>query len=299
MSRYRKIDVRIWNDEKFRSLSADAKLIFIFILTHPGMTSLGAMRATVPGMAAELGTLSKGFREGFGELLRKGLIECDNEAAYVGIPKFLKYNGPENPNVVKSWATALDLIPECRLKPLLLNRARECAEALGEGFAKGLPEPFRKGMPNPEQEQEQEQELIPDEKSGPKNSASKPAKKKRTSVFSWLNAEDLRDVAKLIEWHRRASRAPNPVIGQTDQDRLNVVSAAVKSWDKADDPVKLFAWIIGNKRWDTIREVDEDTAHRLIKQHLAGGAAAATRKGGTSSSAEIIADLFPETGVSS
>ena len=54
MGRYRKIDPRIWNDEAFRALSDRGKLVFLFILTHPHMTSLGAMRASTLGLAAEL-----------------------------------------------------------------------------------------------------------------------------------------------------------------------------------------------------------------------------------------------------
>lgn len=53
MSRYRKIDVRIWNDAKFRDLSDNAKLVFFFLLIHPNITALGAMRATIAGLAAE------------------------------------------------------------------------------------------------------------------------------------------------------------------------------------------------------------------------------------------------------
>lgn len=173
MARYRKVDTRVWNDAKFRTLSADAKLIFLFLLTHPAMTSLGAMRATIPGMAAELGTLSKGFGEGFGELSRKGFVECDETASFVALRNFLKYNGPENPNVVKSWESALDLIPECAMKALVLQRAVACVDALGETFSKGLPIPFRKGMPNQEQEQEPEPEQ---EQEPEKEESSEPAK---------------------------------------------------------------------------------------------------------------------------
>lgn len=178
MAKYRKVDVRIWNDEKFRALSCDGKLIFMFLLTHPNMTSLGAMRATMSGLAEELGTLSKGFREGFGELFRKGFVERDETASFVSVKNFLKYNGPENPNVVKSWESSLDLIPECKLKTLVVQRAKECAESLGEHFAKGLPEPFRKGMPNQEQEQEQEQEPEPEQE----QDTPKPPKAKSKST---------------------------------------------------------------------------------------------------------------------
>ncbi len=66
--RYRKVSTQIWNDEKFRGMSDDGQMVFLFLLTHPHMTSLGAMRATIPGLAAEKGwtteRLSEGFREG-------------------------------------------------------------------------------------------------------------------------------------------------------------------------------------------------------------------------------------------
>lgn len=65
MARYRKIDPRIWNDEKFASLSHEAQRAFFFILTHPSMTSLGAFRISAAGMAQELGLTEKGFQEPF------------------------------------------------------------------------------------------------------------------------------------------------------------------------------------------------------------------------------------------
>ena len=56
MSHHRKIDVRIWNDQKFLSLSERGKLAFLMLLTHPMMTALGAMRGTcvavTPGQVA-------------------------------------------------------------------------------------------------------------------------------------------------------------------------------------------------------------------------------------------------------
>ena len=116
MARYRKIDSRVWNDAKFRSLSDNAKLVFVMLLTHPNMTALGAMRATVSGLAEELGWETEAFREAFQEASAKGMAEHDPKACFVALPNFLKYNGPESPNVVKAWASALDLLPECALK---------------------------------------------------------------------------------------------------------------------------------------------------------------------------------------
>lgn len=170
MARYRKVDPRIWNDEKFVALSDRAKLVFLLLLTHPHMTALGAMRATIPGMAAELNWTTEDFREAFAEVFRKALVEHDEKASYVCLPNFLKYNSPESPNVIKSWVSAVDLIPECKLKRLLLFRVKDFTEGLTKGFTeaftKAFAEVFRKAMPNQEQEQEQEQE--------PKNPLSPP-----------------------------------------------------------------------------------------------------------------------------
>lgn len=156
MAKYRKIDPRIWNDAKFRTMSDNGKLAFLFLLTHPHMTALGAMRATVAGLAEELGWNTEAFREGFTEGLLKGMAEHDPKACLIALPNFIRYNSPESPNVVKAWVGALDLLPECALKTRTISRAKAFAEALPEAFTKALPEAFAKGMPYPEQEQEQE-----------------------------------------------------------------------------------------------------------------------------------------------
>ena len=43
--KYRKISPCIWNDAKVRELSDKGKLALLFLLTHPHMTPLGAIRA--------------------------------------------------------------------------------------------------------------------------------------------------------------------------------------------------------------------------------------------------------------
>lgn len=158
MSRYRKVDPRIWNDAKFRELSDSAKLVFFMLLTHPSMTSIGAMRATVAGLAEELGWELEAFLEAFREPLVKGMVEQDKKACLIALPNFVKYNPPESPNVVKAWASALDLLPECDLKIRVIARSVAFAKGMNEAFAKALPEAFAKPMPYQKQEQEQEQE---------------------------------------------------------------------------------------------------------------------------------------------
>lgn len=170
MSRYRKVDPRIWNDEKFRDLSDSAKLVFFMLLTHPNMTSIGAMRATVAGLAEELGWELEAFREAFRQVLSKGMAEHDQKACLISLPQFVKYNPPESPNVVKAWTGALDLLPECELKNRVVARAAAFARGMNKGFAEALPIAFAKSMaktmPIQEQEQEQEQEQNKEAPSG-------------------------------------------------------------------------------------------------------------------------------------
>ena len=124
MARYRKIDSRMWNDEKVRTFSDDGKLSFLFLLTHPAMTAVGAMRATLPGLAAELSWPEKRFRTAIAPAIQLGMVEVNEVAAYVALPNFLRYNEPQGPNSVKAWTTALEAIPECAEKARLLARCQ-------------------------------------------------------------------------------------------------------------------------------------------------------------------------------
>lgn len=226
MARYRKIDPRIWNDEKFASLSHEGQRAFLFILTHPSMTSLGAFRATKEGIEAELGIDTKGLSKPFQELLSKGLIKYDESRFLVFAPNFLKYNQPENPNVVKGWAGCLDLLPECPLLAEVLQRAKLCAsansktskafsealgrvtETLSERYAKQL----SKGLAIQEQEQEQEYKDVSDETSSSANA----------NVRECESAED--NQADLFEKGVAAAtvgRTPAPKNGQTESKPLS------------------------------------------------------------------------------
>jgi hypothetical protein len=166
MARYRKIDTRMWGDVKFRALSSppppSSKYLWIFLLTGLHTTNLpGLFRAGEMALAEELGWQLEGFREGFRELFDQGLVKADWEARVVWIPNAIKYNPPDNPNVVKSWRVAWDEVPECSLKAEAYQGFKAFTEALGEGFAKAFQEGcgkgLAKGMANQEQEQEQEQ----------------------------------------------------------------------------------------------------------------------------------------------
>jgi hypothetical protein len=145
VSRYRKVDPRIWNDKKFRSLTDQGKLVFLLLLTHPGMTALGAMRGTPEGLAAEIHWKPEVFVEAFQKVLFQGMAKHDPEASLIVLPNFLRYNRPESPNVVKAWVGAVDLLPECDLKTEVITSARDIAEGMSDGFKQAFVGAFGNG----------------------------------------------------------------------------------------------------------------------------------------------------------
>lgn len=185
MARYRKIDPRIWNDEKFRTMSHEGQRLFLFVLTHPSLTMIGAMRATQSGLSEELGLDAKAFREAFGEALSNGMLKYDEKAFLLWLPNFLKYNAPESPNVVKSWGSALDLLPECDLRKEVLSSAKAFISTMSKAFTEALPKAFKEALPKaisktiPNQEQEQEQDI----RNTKEKSASRKSDDFRVSVF--------------------------------------------------------------------------------------------------------------------
>lgn len=145
MALYRKIDPRIWNDAKFRKLSLYGKLVFLFLLTHPNQTSLGAMRATIPGLACEIEMDLEAFRVAFGEALSLGLIEHDPKASCVFIPNFVRYQSAESPNTIRAWAKQVEWIPECSLKTRAIASLEGYAEGLSQAFRVAFREAFGDG----------------------------------------------------------------------------------------------------------------------------------------------------------
>lgn len=168
--RYRKISVWIWNDAKFMALSHDAKLIVFFMLTHPALTQIGALRANVPGLACELGMDLEVFSKGFKEVLAQGIVKHDTKLL-IWFPNFLKYNPPESPNVVKSWHYGYNELPESQLKADILEGVKGIVDGLSQGFreafTKTFAEDLAQGFPN--QRTESREQRAQEESTNPFN----------------------------------------------------------------------------------------------------------------------------------
>ena len=139
MARYRKIDVRMWNDRKFRELSDNGKLAFILLLTHPDTTQIGTIRTRVSNLADELGWQRDAMSHAIKEVTLNGMIDADEKAGLIVINNFLKYNAPSSPNAFKSWCELIDLMPECDLLDKHVARLKTFVDGLSVGMRNAIP----------------------------------------------------------------------------------------------------------------------------------------------------------------
>ena len=245
--RYRKIDTGIWNDEKFHALSDDGKLAFFFFLTHPHMTAVGAMRATIPGLAAEMGWTPQRLRRAIQAPLANNMIEVNESTSYVAIPKFLKYNEPTAPNsVIKAWPQALSSIPECPQKGALISRCLDylqgCTPKFQVAIGDAMKDAIRYGIPHgrpeasPIQEHEQEQELEQeDDPLSPLGNAP--------NVCGSLTEEHIRQ-----RWNRIPGVKPCREVGTTIRRRIRTLIQEKPSqewWDRFFQQVEASDFLCG------------------------------------------------------
>ncbi|GCK80786.1 replication protein [Escherichia coli] len=147
---YRKVKITIWDDPKFRALSPlppSGQSLFIYLLTSPFTGIIpGLFKAGRAAMAEELGWDIEAFDLALGEAMNLGMVKADIKARVFWLPNAAKHNPPNSINVIKSWAKAFALIPDCPLK----WEARESLRAASYGVSEALGMAFDKAIPLPE-----------------------------------------------------------------------------------------------------------------------------------------------------
>ena len=167
MSRYRKVDPRMWGDAKFRRLSQDAKFLWLYLLTGPETTSLpGLLVGGRAHFAEALNWDVDKLEDAFCEIEREGLAEGDWEARVVWVKNAVKYNPPSSPNAILGWKDHFDSVPECQLKTTAFEALASFVATMSKGFHDTWRDTWRhtcldacrQVSPIQEQEQEQKQE---------------------------------------------------------------------------------------------------------------------------------------------
>lgn len=146
---YRKVKITMWDDPRFRALSAlppSGQSLFIYLLTGPFTGIIpGLFKAGRAAMAEELGWDGEAFDLALGEAMTLGLVKFDAKARLFWLPNAAKHNPPGSINVVKSWGRAFELLPDCDLKleawKVLKSACYGVSEAIGMAFDKAIPLP--------------------------------------------------------------------------------------------------------------------------------------------------------------
>lgn len=135
---YRKVDTRLWDDERVAPLSALAKLTWLCLLTGPHTTGL-------PGLySCGLATLSESMREGIdtvskavADLVATGMVQFNPTVRVVRVPNAPRYNPCANEKVLKGWFALWKSVPDCAEKFAHIERLRDSLDHSSPWVAKG------------------------------------------------------------------------------------------------------------------------------------------------------------------
>jgi hypothetical protein len=137
-SYYRRIDVSLWGDERFRQLTSPApcgQWLWVWLLTGPCTTMVPGLLLTGKRAAAEaLGWSDRNFARCWGQVEGLGMATADWKHGVVWIPRALRYNPPPNLSAVRAWPRELGRMPECSLRGQVLADVEAALRERGAGF---------------------------------------------------------------------------------------------------------------------------------------------------------------------
>ncbi|ADQ41553.1 hypothetical protein Calkr_2085 [Caldicellulosiruptor acetigenus I77R1B] len=113
--RYTQIYSQIWYDEKFKQLSNNAKLAFIYILSSPHSNMAGYYRLPVAYISYDMQWEKETVLEALNELENYNMIAYDTKNEIVLVKNFLKYNLIQNTNQAKGILRHIKEIPKSHL----------------------------------------------------------------------------------------------------------------------------------------------------------------------------------------
>lgn len=244
---YRKVEVAMWADTKFRALSPlppSGQSLWIYLLTGPHTDAIpGVFVAGKARLAEDLGWSDPEFESAMTEVIDAGMAEFDPRTRLWHLPNALKRNMPANPNVVLSWRRPWSMLPACDLLGRVVESIEVALQERDESFLKAFhevignadPKPSRKALSNQKQEQEQkqkqeqEQKQYQDEKA--LNTGSLSATEYSVKVLSEFGVD--RDDADGLN-EIRALKGIHPIgRGEVDRWRRGSAEAGAPSDDAA------------------------------------------------------------------
>lgn len=236
-AKYKKIDPRLWNDEKFQQMNPMEKLLVLYCLTNSG-NRIGIFKFSVALASEDIGYPSDTLRDTLRVICDTLNWRYDESARVLYLPNWWKYNATKSG---KTMTGALDDLHDVPQTPLLQEFASNNEWLSGEelrvfdthmqGYREGIP----KGMPSHEHYHEHEHEYkktslsvsVSEEKHAePPKPKAKPPKSARPADYD-------AEFEKFWSAYPTRGRTGKPAAFRSfkalsTQDRLSAVSGAIR-----------------------------------------------------------------------
>jgi hypothetical protein len=256
-SQFIRIQRALWNKSDYRSLSDDAKLLFLYINSCPH-GNLMCYYLLPTGYACEdLSWDGKRFAKGLGELLDKRLILYDHKTHVVlDLHHILKFP-PQNPNQVKAAKEKFNDLPfNSLIQPFI-----ELLERLEEPFIKPLLEHISKRL-GEHVYVEEEVKVKEKEKENILQNTALPSEYIITKKKRKLNGsryEDFMNFWKIFNYKSGKAEAADAwldIVGYSEETvNKIIISAAIEAGKRQDlisqgkTPKMAQGWITA-RRWE-------------------------------------------------
>jgi hypothetical protein len=137
--RYRPVNITVWSDRRFLSLSDNGKLLWLFFLSTPNTCSIpGVIIGGEAALAEQIGWSVEQYRMGYIELEARGLrIRSEGRVTYLS--NALKHQKPAGPKAIKGMAKIWDDIPEGSLKDQIWEDLKIATKSWSGVFNKLFP----------------------------------------------------------------------------------------------------------------------------------------------------------------
>lgn len=165
-AKYKKIDPRMWKDDRFRSLGDVEKLIAIYALTAQS-NRIGFFNFSTALAAEDLGMVHERFLEGFDRVVSSLKWAWDRSKRVLFLPTWWKYNHPDGINVLIGNMSDMHDLPENDFTQQFKDNLEYLSKPLHSMFSRLCKQGGKVTGRMAHQEQEQEQEGRPPKKRSP------------------------------------------------------------------------------------------------------------------------------------
>lgn len=210
-AKYRKIDPRIWTDEKFTRLDRDGKLLALWLLSSTRLNRCGIVQWSPALCAEETGIDRKRVDTVLDTVCHTVSWTFCRQSNTLFLGRWWRYNRPDNESALKGALADLHDLPANSLKPALSRASADLPTPLRQVYHTVLDTVYHTVSPQ-EQYQEQEQETPQPPASGGRDSTEAVA------IPVELDTADFRSAWSEWKAERRAKRMrPYTARGEAQQ----------------------------------------------------------------------------------